>query len=105
MKKDAENNAGPNMIDITQDIQSLTSFKRNTNSLVKRIRKMRRPLVLTLKGKAEVVVLDATLYQRMAERRSAVQGIKRGLAQANKGLGRDVDDVFDELEAEAPARG
>ncbi len=92
------------MIDITQDIQSLTSFKRNTNSLVKRIRKTRRPLVLTLKGKAEVVVLDATLYQRMAERWSAVQGIKRGLAQASKGLGREVDDVFDELEAEAPAR-
>ena len=31
----------------------------------------------------------------------ALASIRRGLAQANKGLGRPVDEVFDELEREA----
>ena len=87
--------------DITQDIQSLTSFKRDSNRLVKRIRKTRRPLVLTLNGKAEVVVVDAGVFQRMADQSAAIEGIRRGLAQAKKGLGRDVDAVFDGLELEA----
>jgi prevent-host-death family protein len=88
-------------IDITQDIQSLTSFKRDSNRLVKRIRRTGRPLVITLKGKAEVVILDAGVYQRLADQSSAIEGIRRGLAQAKKGLGRDADVFFDELESAA----
>jgi hypothetical protein len=36
--------------------------------------------------------------QRLADYRAAVAGIRRGLAQANKGLGESVDEVFDEIE-------
>jgi prevent-host-death family protein len=89
---------GSTMIDVSQDIQSMTTFKRNSAGLVKRMRRTGRPLVLTLKGKAEVVVMDAGAYQQMADRVDAVEGIRRGLAQAKKGLGRSADDVFDDLE-------
>ena len=47
------------MIDVTQDIHSLTTFKRNSSGLMKHMKKTGRPLVLTVKGKAEAVVLDA----------------------------------------------
>jgi PHD/YefM family antitoxin component YafN of YafNO toxin-antitoxin module len=86
------------MIDISRDIHSLTAFKRDTNGLMKRMRKNGRPLVLTLKGRAEAVVLDPVMYQRLAEYRDTVEGIRRGLAQARKGLGQSVDEVFDEIE-------
>jgi hypothetical protein len=46
------------MINLTQDIRSLTTFKRNSSGLIKRMKKTRRPLVLKLNGKAEAVVLD-----------------------------------------------
>ena len=39
------------MIDVTQDIQSMTTFKRNSSGLMKRLKKTGRPLVLTVKGK------------------------------------------------------
>lgn len=39
------------MIDVSQDIHSLTAFKRNTSGLMKRLKRTRRPLVLTVKGK------------------------------------------------------
>lgn len=86
------------MIDVTQDIHSMTTFKRNSSGLMKRIRKTGRPLVLTVKGKAEAVILDAAAYRDVADHLDAVASIRRGLAQARKGLGRTVDAVFDELE-------
>ena len=44
------------------------------------------------------VVLDAAAYQEVASQLDAVANIRRGLAQARKGVGRPADDVFDELE-------
>lgn len=88
------------MIDISQDIQSLTTFKRNSSQLMRRIKKTGRPLVLTVKGRAEAVVLDPTSYQDVASYLEAIAAIRRGLAQAQKGIGRSVDDVFDDLERE-----
>ncbi len=89
------------MIDVNRDIQSMTTFKRNSAGLVKRMRKSGRPLVLTVKGKAEVVVMDAGAYQQLANRIDTVEGIRRGLAQAKRGLGRSVDEVFDDFERRA----
>ncbi len=88
------------MINISQDIQSLTTFKRNSSQLMKRMRKTGRPLVLTVKGRAEAVVLDPTSYQDVASYLDTIAAIRRGLAQAQKGLGQSVDEVFDELERE-----
>ena len=88
------------MIDITQDLHSLTAFKRNSSSLMKRMRKTGRPLVLTVKGKAEAVILDAASYATVAVQLDTVAAIRRGLEQAKRGQGHPVDDVFDELERE-----
>ena len=88
------------MIDVTQDIHSLATFKRNSSGLMKQMKKTGRPLVLTVKGKAEVVVLDAKAYQEVASQLDAVASIRRGLAQARKGIGRPASDVFDDLEQE-----
>jgi prevent-host-death family protein len=75
------------MINVTQDIQSVTTFKRNSVGLMKRMRKTGRPVVLTVKGKAEMVIMDANAYQQMADRMDTVEGIRRGLAQAKEGSG------------------
>jgi prevent-host-death family protein len=89
------------MIDVTQDIHSLTTFKRNSSGLMKRMKKTGRPLVLTINGKAEAVLLDAAAYQEVADHLDAVASMRRGLAQARKGEGRLADAVFDELEGES----
>ena len=88
------------MIDISRDIHSMTMFKRNSSGLMKQIKKTGRPLVLTVKGKAEAVVLDTAVYQQVADHLDAVAAIRRGLDQAKRGLGRPADQVFDDLERE-----
>jgi prevent-host-death family protein len=89
------------MIDISQDIESLTAFKRDSGRLMKRMKVTGRPVVLTVNGKAQAVVMDPKVYQKMADRLSSIASISRGLAQAKKGLGMDVDEFFDQLDAEA----
>jgi PHD/YefM family antitoxin component YafN of YafNO toxin-antitoxin module len=68
---------------------------------MRQIRKTGRPLVLTIKRKAEAVLLDAAAYRDIADHLDSVASIRRGLAQARQGLGRPVDEVFDELERQS----
>ncbi|HEY3740709.1 MAG TPA: type II toxin-antitoxin system Phd/YefM family antitoxin [Bryobacteraceae bacterium] len=88
------------MINVAEDIQSLTAFKRNTNGMMKKLRKTRRPLVLTVKGKAEMVLLDPKSYQYVAEQLDTIAAIQRGLDQVDKGQFRPIEEVFDEIEKE-----
>lgn len=60
------------MIDLAQDIQSLSRFKRSTGALLDRLRKTGNPLVLTINGKAELVVQDAAAYQQLREQADKV---------------------------------
>ena len=53
-------------LSITEDIRSITDLKRNTNSVLEQIRKTRRPVVLTVNGKAEAVLLAAKEYEKIA---------------------------------------
>ncbi|NET01719.1 MAG: type II toxin-antitoxin system Phd/YefM family antitoxin [Sphaerospermopsis sp. SIO1G1] len=52
------------MINLSQDIQSLSTFKRNTNQLINQIKETCNTLILTINGKAELVVQDAASYQK-----------------------------------------
>ena len=50
-----------------QDIASLTDFHRNSSAHCKRLKASGRPEVLTVNGKAVLVVQDAAAYQRLLE--------------------------------------
>src|SRR6266567_8327112 len=91
------------MLDITNDIQSLTTFRRRSGDFMKQLKKTKRPVVLTVKGKAAAVVQDAEAYQRLldvAARADAVEGIRQGLEDAKKDETRPAKEFFAEFEAE-----
>ena len=50
-----------------EDIGSLTDFARNTKAHLRRLKRTGRPELLTVNGKAEVVVQSASAYQRLIE--------------------------------------
>jgi PHD/YefM family antitoxin component YafN of YafNO toxin-antitoxin module len=90
------------MLDITKDIQSLTTFRRRSGDFMKQLKRSKRPMVLTIKGKAAAIVQDAEAYQRLldiAARADAYEGIRQGLEQAKQGKGRDIEEFFVEFEA------
>ena len=88
-------------MDLRRDVHPLTDFKRNTPEFLRQLKETGHPLVLTINGKAEIVVQDAKSYQRLldlAERLETIQAVKEGLASMERGEGRPMDQVFDELE-------
>jgi prevent-host-death family protein len=85
------------MLDLADDIRSLSDFKRNTLDLLDRLRKTGHPLVLTINGKAELVVQDAKAYQVLLDRVEAIEGIQRGLADVKASRIRPARQVFDRL--------
>jgi len=90
------------MLDIAKDIQSLTTFRRRSGDFMKQLKKSKRPVVLTVKGKAAAIVQDAEAYQRLldiAARAEVQEGIRQGLEQARQGKGRDIEEFFTEFDA------
>ena len=55
-------------MDLSKDIRSLSDFKRNTAPLLERMEESGQPLVLTVNGKAKLVVQDAASYQKLLDR-------------------------------------
>ncbi len=90
------------MIDITKDIQSLTTFRRNSAVFLKQLKKTKRPVVLTVKGKAKAIVQDAAAYQRLldiAALADPYEGIRQGLEDVRQGRVQDIEEFFAEFEA------
>lgn len=88
------------MLDIVRDIDSLSNFKRNTAKFVRQMKKSGAPVILTVNGKAQVVVQDAESYQRMLEvldRAEAIEGIRRGLDDVKQKRTKSLADVEEKL--------
>ena len=87
-------------MDITKDIQSLTTFRRSSGDFMKHLKKSKRPVVLTVKGKAAAIVQDAEAYQRLldiAARVDAGEGIRQGLEDVARGRTRPAKEAFDAI--------
>lgn len=48
---------------ITRDIQSVTEFKQNAAKFIKQVQETKEPLILTVNGKAAVVIQDAGSFE------------------------------------------
>jgi len=85
------------MLDLTKDIQSLTTFRRRSGDFMRQLKKSKRPVVLTVNGKAAAVVQDAEAYQRLldlAARSDATEGIRQGKEDVRKGRVRAAQEFF-----------
>jgi prevent-host-death family protein len=90
------------VLDITNDIQSLTTFRRRSGDFLKQLKKTKRPVVLTVNGKAAAVVQDAAAYQRLldiAAQADANEGIRQGLDDVANGRARPAREFFRAFEA------
>jgi PHD/YefM family antitoxin component YafN of YafNO toxin-antitoxin module len=90
------------MLDITTDIQSLTTFRRSSRDFMNHLKKSKRPMVLTVNGKAAAVVQDAEAYQRLldiAAQADPKEGIRQGLEDERKGKLQPIREFFAEFEA------
>lgn len=88
------------MINLERDIHSLSDFKRNTPEFLDQLEKTGEPVVLTINGRAKLVVQDAASYQRMRElmeRAEAIEAIRVGLESAKQGRTMSLEKFDQEM--------
>ena len=81
------------------NVHPLTDFLRNAKAHLRRLRKG-GPLVLTVNGRVAAVLDSPASYQKLMEaqdRMEAIEGIRRGLASAERGEGRPAAEVLEKI--------
>lgn len=83
-----------------EDVHSLTDFQRNAKGFLRRLKRNGRPELLTINGKAAVVVQDAASYTAMLDelyRAYVVEAGRVGIEQMKAGQGIPFEQVAKEL--------
>ena len=86
----------------TRQIHSLTDFLRNHKAYLARLKETKTPEVLTVNGRAEIVIQDAESYQNLLNRlhhMETLAAIQEGIASAERGEGKPAAQVFSEMQA------
>lgn len=85
-----------------QQIHPLTDFLRNHKEHIARLKKTRDPAILTINGKAEIVMVDAESYQLIIEKLQqieTIEAIREGLKAAENGELKPAEQVFLEMKS------
>jgi prevent-host-death family protein len=86
----------------TRNIYPLTDFQRNAKEFIAQLQSSHKPIVLTVNGKAAVVIQDASAYQELLEQleleRSAI-AIRQSIEQAKAGQDMDAHEGLNLLKA------
>ena len=84
-------------ISITEDIRSITDLKRNTNSVLAQIHKTKRPVILTVNGKAEAVLVDAKEYEKITNAFSLLKLLSSAEEDIKEGRFTEARNFFQEF--------
>jgi len=88
------------MLNISRDIHSLSDFKRKTPEFIEQLEKTGEPVILTINGRARLVVQNAESYQRMLElldRAETIEAIREGLESVEQGKTMSLDQFDKEM--------
>lgn len=83
-----------------RNIHPLSDFQRSAKAFLTTLKDTQAPIVLTVNGKAAVVVQDAESYQRLLERVELLEslaGIRKSIDEFDQGRGIPLDEAFQEL--------
>ena len=84
----------------TRQIHPMSDFVRNPKQHVARIKETRTPEVLTVNGRAEVVLLDTETYENLIERLRTLEEIStvRAIVRKAEDAGPDKEATQEEIE-------
>ena len=63
-------------INLDQDIKPLTEFRANVTAFLQKVKKTKRPLVITQHGRSSAVLLDVEEYESLIEKIEILQDIQ-----------------------------
>ena len=87
-------------LNISEEIHTLADFTQNSAEFIEQLEETGEPVILTVNGKAKVIIQDADAYRRMldlVDRMEMHEGIRISLESMRQGKGRPAEVVFEEL--------
>lgn len=84
-------------INLEQDIKPLTEFRANVAAFVQKVRKSKRPMVITQHGRSSAVLLGVEEYESLIEKIEILQDIHVAEKQFGEGKSINHDDVKDSI--------
>jgi antitoxin YefM len=80
-------------INLEQDIKPLTEFRANVAAFVQKVRKSKRPMVITQHGRSSAVLLGVEEYESLIEKIEILQDIHLAEKQFSEGESINHEDV------------
>jgi prevent-host-death family protein len=90
-------------LQVSEDILPIGTFKTHASQVLRKLRKMQRPIVITQHGKPAAVLIAPEEFDRITAHDRFLDAVREGLADSE--AGRVVEDqaLTDELEAAFPS--
>jgi len=72
-------------IRFSEDLTPISDFRVRTAEIVAKVKKTKRPVILTQRGRSAAVLEDIQVYERRTERVELLETVLEGLLAAEKG--------------------
>jgi len=73
-------------IQLDEDIQPLSEFRSKVSFYFDKVKKTKRPLIITQNGKSAAILLDVSEYEALMDKVEILEDIKLAEEQISKGL-------------------
>jgi len=84
-------------ISLSEDIHSVTDLKRRTREIVDQLHRTGRPVVLTVNGRADAVLLEVKTYETLLKSANLARLLAPAEAEVAAGRTRPALDFFTEF--------
>jgi prevent-host-death family protein len=84
-------------ISFAEDIRSVTDLKRHTREILDHVHQTGRPLVLTVNGRADSVLIDAKVYEKQLKAMNLARLLSEAEAQIATGQTRPARAFLEEF--------
>jgi prevent-host-death family protein len=84
-------------LSLSEDIRSVTGLKRKTKEILSQVHRTKRPVVLTVNGKADAVLLDTKTYEKHLQASNMARLLARAEDDVEAGRTRPVRSFLREF--------
>jgi prevent-host-death family protein len=72
-------------VKFSEDVRTITDLKMQTAEVMEHVRRSRRPVLLTRRGKGVAVLVELETYERLVDRAAFVEAVDEGARAAAAG--------------------
>jgi prevent-host-death family protein len=84
-------------ISITRDIKSVTDLKKKTNEIFKQMHKTGRPVIITVNGRPDAVLMDAGIFEKKLKALNLGTLLSAAEDDIKSGRVRNADEFLEEF--------